>query len=105
MDVFLFTFNIREIQEFLNKSTKKKLLRNAIKYMNEYSSDCSEECPICYNIMNSYVKTKCNHKFHKECLIKSFKICQNCPYCRGDIIDYKELESCIKELSNDYDIL
>ena len=45
-----------------------------------------EVCSICGDKLNtSYAqKLKCNHVFHYECLMKSFKGMKNtdCPYCR-----------------------
>ena len=45
-----------------------------------------EICPICAYPMDSkfvYCTKECGHKFHYECLLKTFKHCgNNCPYCR-----------------------
>lgn len=53
-----------------------------------------EECSICGLSLNDKyaIELKCNHKFHYECLLCSFKeikktsfkhnYCNRCPYCR-----------------------
>ena len=55
-------------------------------------SEEHEECGICgLEIKDKYShKLICNHKFHYECLMKSFqntpklkKECNHCPYCRA----------------------
>lgn len=55
----------------------------------EYSSDKNEDCSICQEIMKSYVKTECKHKFHKKCLSKWLFETQHCkttcPMCRTEI--------------------
>ena len=47
-----------------------------------------EECGVCGDILNSStVTTKCNHKFHYDCILMTFstsKEVRECPYCRGD---------------------
>jgi len=53
------------------------------------------ECPICMELFqNTYdiILTKCNHKFHMNCLYDhcihtNNVIKKECPMCRGDIID------------------
>ena len=45
-----------------------------------------EICSICYDENDEYVHTlKCNHSFHYNCLLLSFKNMKNnhCPYCRS----------------------
>lgn len=50
----------------------------------------NEICPICALPMkDKYVHCtkECNHKFHYECLIKTFQhTTNNCPYCRNSDI-------------------
>lgn len=46
-----------------------------------------EQCPIClegYSANKTIVQLNCNHKFHKECIIKWFQTTtiNNCPLCR-----------------------
>lgn len=56
---------------------------------NEFVSDTDEPCSICHEIMASYIKTECNHRFHKECLRKwlfeSNNCTTTCPTCRAEI--------------------
>lgn len=41
------------------------------------------ECPICLDKNNKeWVTTKCNHKFHRDCLNEWIKISNSCPICR-----------------------
>lgn len=43
------------------------------------------KCAICMENINSKKKlyrTKCNHKFHKDCIITWLQIKSNCPCCR-----------------------
>lgn len=42
------------------------------------------ECPICLDKNDKlWVTTKCNHRFHKDCLNEWMKISDKCPICRG----------------------
>ena len=60
------------------------------------------ECPICSININSGEKItlKCNHIFHRLCLLESLKIdkVRNCPYCRQSfpLLNYKDGETFIK---------
>ncbi len=54
--------------------------------------DINEDCSICLNTMNNELEiliTKCDHKFHKECLENCFKNKNNnkilCPLCRDEL--------------------
>ena len=53
------------------------------------------ECPICYGQISSEdtVKLKCNHYFHRCCLIEAFKYdrIRVCPYCRSN---YNPITAC-----------
>ncbi len=78
------------IQSFI-KFTNQELSEH--KCVNEECKDC--ECSICYcKDTNKFIKTKCNHLFHIDCLEKwlSTDIKQNqefsCPMCRTDIFEY-----------------
>ena len=54
-----------------------------------------EECAICLNeIKGVYKKTKCNHIFHEECIVKWYKVSHRCPLCRNSVFNIKcdELE-------------
>ena len=46
-------------------------------------------CIICTDSINTIdtIITKCNHKFHFECINKWLVIKPQCPYCRKDIYD------------------
>lgn len=42
------------------------------------------ECPICLDKNDKlWVTTKCNHRFHRECLNEWIRISNNCPICRS----------------------
>ena len=43
------------------------------------------KCSICMENINNkknLYRSICNHKFHKNCIIKWLEIKPNCPYCR-----------------------
>ena len=42
----------------------------------------SEECPICYEILEKKVISKCCHSFHKNCIRRWCRKNNNCPICR-----------------------
>lgn len=47
-----------------------------------------EDCSICLEQLdneNDIITTKCNHKFHKECLSEWKKVNNTCPLCRGKL--------------------
>ena len=44
-----------------------------------------EECPICFQSMQSGVRMRCNHTFHKECIEEWLTINASCPMCRDAI--------------------
>lgn len=48
----------------------------------------NDKCSICLcNIQNdNIVKLKCNHLFHKKCIIQCMKHSDKCPYCRQDLL-------------------
>jgi len=42
------------------------------------------ECPICLDKNDKlWVTTRCNHRFHRECLNEWINISETCPICRG----------------------
>ena len=45
---------------------------------------CKDPCGICYKELNKKtILLKCKHRFHYECLLKTFRHTRNaCPYCR-----------------------
>ena len=47
-------------------------------------------CPVCLEDLDEesdIITTKCNHKFHKECLNKWQEDNSSCPMCRSDILN------------------
>ena len=47
------------------------------------------KCSICleeYIENNNIIKLNCEHQYHKECIKEWFKINNNCPQCRKNII-------------------
>ena len=54
-----------------------------------------ETCPICLDsisIEKNFVVTECGHRFHHSCLNESLKNCNNCPICRTEIVEKKEID-------------
>lgn len=52
------------------------------------------ECPICFKpIINSFVITKCHHKFCIDCLFKQIVHKNSCPLCRKKIIKTSTIQS------------
>lgn len=50
-----------------------------------------ESCIICLEDIDcDFYITKCNHKFHLNCLNKWYKYKNNCPICRSDINIYSK---------------
>ena len=51
-----------------------------------------EECPICILPLDSepkFIKTPCNHCFHKDCLVKWVIEKDNkCPICKSNVPEY-----------------
>jgi hypothetical protein len=45
------------------------------------------DCPICLEAGKDsiFVKTECNHYFHKECLLEWLNVKKTCPMCRMDL--------------------
>jgi hypothetical protein len=83
------TYN-NALQERRNTRDAARILRQQIALDNQQHANNNKlkftiindtiECPICMEIKNNTVITKCNHKFCIDCIkeIKSDK----CPYCR-----------------------
>jgi hypothetical protein len=42
-----------------------------------------QECPICLQVINNEIITKCNHIFCDNCLIKYITLKTTCPICRN----------------------
>ena len=52
------------------------------------------ECPICFKpIINSFVITKCHHKFCIDCLFKQIVHKNSCPLCRKKVIKTSTLQT------------
>ena len=72
------------------RSLKYSMLYSLEEYfdnLNFYKEDC--KCPICFESINKiqFIKTRCNHIFHSQCL-KKWKSKQNqCPICREALCD------------------
>ena len=45
------------------------------------------ECPICCDLITSrnFIKTKCEHIFHRECLETWLDKSSTCPCCRNNV--------------------
>ena len=54
-------------------------------YMKKYLPQCG----ICFNPILKYSSnqftTSCEHKFHRDCLLRWLRISNTCPICRNDI--------------------
>ena len=61
----------------------------------ELNEIIDDDCSICLEPLNvNVVKTKCNHYFHKTCILQSLVIKQNCPLCRTEISnDYPRISN------------
>ncbi len=58
----------------------KKLYSITLYFQKRYIKNL---CIICYQSKSGdIIKTKCNHNFHNECLIKWCRISNICPVCR-----------------------
>ena len=54
-----------------------------------------EECPICLEEGLNF-ETRCQHKFHVDCLANWCKRAATCPYCRTEISTNQKLEHFLK---------
>ena len=45
-------------------------------------------CAICLNNNGTFIKTVCNHEFHKDCLNEWIKYKENCPICRQNLENF-----------------
>ena len=79
-----------KVKENIRKYNKKQEIIN-LEYIilpNDLSSDNNHNCSICLEKINhiSYIKTYCNHHFHRECINSWKRIGKNsCPNCRKNI--------------------
>lgn len=73
------------------KAQKQFFLKNILpKYKKIKKEDTNEQCTICLEdyMENTYKRTlECNHHFHKKCIDKWLKKCEDenihCPICRN----------------------
>jgi hypothetical protein len=63
---------------------KDDVLMTEVKNISDF---LDEDCSICLEAFSMYrvVELKCNHKFHKHCILKSLETKQECPLCRQEI--------------------
>lgn len=66
---------------FFKEELKKNLEENLI-----------NQCSICLLEITDIYKIKCNHKFHKDCLLNWILIKNNCPLCRRDLTYIRKKE-------------
>jgi hypothetical protein len=59
-------------------------------------------CAICLNNNGTFIKTVCNHEFHKDCLNEWIKYKENCPICRQNLENF-DLKNAL--ISVVYDII
>jgi hypothetical protein len=61
----------------------------------------SEECVICFEMVDQMINLKCNHKFCKSCIDKmNTQKMIKCPLCRNDQIYSKPKEFSDKQINN-----
>jgi SUMO ligase MMS21 Smc5/6 complex component len=57
--------------------------------INKLENNLNIDCSICISALikdDEIIKTKCNHTFHKDCIIKYLKEYNNkCPICRTEV--------------------
>lgn len=77
--------------EFMGFRNDKKIIKELIEKLNHCNDiklltfqEEDLECPICYDKIEQHncQITKCNHKFHTQCLSEWFKKNNKCPMCR-----------------------
>jgi len=79
-----------KVQENIRKYDNKKKIIN-MEYIilpDDLSMNNNYHCSICLENINHmvYVKTNCNHHFHRECINSWKRIGKNsCPNCRKNI--------------------
>jgi hypothetical protein len=83
------------------REEEKQKLKETIDSLNRIENDNQENCPVCMEPIgkiNSCV-SKCGHKFCLECLLKSYRIKNNCPMCRKSLTeeDYDDLPELIED--------
>ena len=74
--------------DFPNTNTKNTKIEE---YINEHThnNEDNTECSICLqenHHKHKFVKTKCDHVFHKRCLAKWINTKNTCPLCRNNIL-------------------
>jgi hypothetical protein len=95
--------NINKIKNSIIKYKlfKKYIKKYSIKNNNEYSN---ELCSICIETLEyNYVKLKCNHSYHLNCIINSLKYNNStCALCRSHIISNNSNNHILQILSMFY---
>ena len=77
----VFTIRGENIENIINARAEIRRI-----YMQKILLD--EKCPICLEEMkeeNGMATTKCGHKFHLHCLLKSLDSSNSCPMCRSEV--------------------
>ena len=81
------------MSEFEKKKQELILEMDEFQYKNiiKYDSRKEEECPICLNSFKRIdiikVFNKCEHIYHKNCLLDWLKRSNICPICKHDLKD------------------
>ena len=68
------------------RTKRKHELNISIEYSNVSNHD--DKCPICRDSTeeeSEFIKIKCNHIFHKQCIFQWIKKSQSCPMCRTQL--------------------
>ncbi len=80
--------NVKEHPYFRNALTEMQQLagekQSPFQEVMAYLEKECEQCQLCMNY-RSDTKTKCNHVFCKNCLVKAIQNSPTCPFCRGAI--------------------
>lgn len=97
--------SIKTIYDYIYKEEERTASINTYK-LTKICSDCMEsdfskylincdkveniECSICCDNTNTeYISLKCEHKFHKKCILEWLNNGSNCPLCRENIKECK----------------
>jgi SWI/SNF-related matrix-associated actin-dependent regulator of chromatin subfamily A3 len=57
----------------------------ALQKMLQLSIDSQEECPVCMEVLNEPVITKCAHVFCTPCIERVIEVQHKCPMCRAEL--------------------
>jgi hypothetical protein len=79
-------FNFLTVFIMFGKCYVDLLLHQNSLYL-EINQIINEDCSICLEpLNNNVIKTKCNHYFHKGCILQSLVIKKDCPLCRQEVV-------------------